>query len=149
MFKYKIVTPLLMWFIVGLGVIGCFVFVDDWRLFNSNYVNKIVFIGGIIFWFYLFGSAIKVHRQAVKSMDKINKLVTTGIYAKMRHPIYVGDILLAWSFFILFPRLDILLSVVWLNLILLVWMKVEERSLLAKFGQEYQDYKRRTRWFKF
>ena len=148
MFKYKIVSPIFMWLIVSLGSGFCLFFFDWQKLFQSNFINIAVFIITFIFWFYIFSSALKVHRQAIRSTEKIDKLITTGIYSKICHPIYVGDILLAWAVFILFPYFNVLIGVIWLSFVLLVWMKIEERSLLDKFGQEYEAYRQRTRWFR-
>jgi protein-S-isoprenylcysteine O-methyltransferase Ste14 len=74
------------------------------------------------------------------------ELVTSGIYSKIRHPIYVFGFLLLLSLVICVrePRWLIVLA-------LLVPMQLrrvrnEERALEAKFGDAYRAYKRKT-WF--
>lgn len=149
MLKYKLASPILMWSIVLSGSIPCLVFFNKTILLSSNFINIVIFIIILIIWIYIFISSLKAHRNAVKSVNKIDKLVITGIYSKLRHPIYIGDIILSWSVFILLPKLNVLLAVIWLNLVLVVWMFVEERTLISKFGKEYGDYKEKTGIFKF
>ena len=72
-------------------------------------------------------------------------LVTKGIYSKIRHPMYFGQILMAIGM-PLFARglVTLCLSIVWIAQILF-WKVTEERALLAKYP-EYEEYKKRT-WF--
>jgi protein-S-isoprenylcysteine O-methyltransferase Ste14 len=76
---------------------------------------------------------------------KAQKLVTTGVYARIRNPIYLfGGLLLAGLFLYFQPYL-LLLFVVLVPMQILRARK-EEQVLAAKFGEEYQRYKART-WF--
>lgn len=72
-------------------------------------------------------------------------LITTGIYSKIRHPMYLGQTLMAVGA-PLFTRgfVTLCLSVFWIAQILF-WTVREERELLAAYP-EYKDYKKRT-WF--
>jgi protein-S-isoprenylcysteine O-methyltransferase Ste14 len=74
------------------------------------------------------------------------RLVETGIYASVRHPIYGGLILLGvgWA---LFAASTLALALA-LLLVPFFWLKssVEERWLLERFPT-YGDYRRRTRRF--
>lgn len=71
------------------------------------------------------------------------QLVKTGLYKIIRHPSYLGTILI-WSFFglaiqnyIVFIFAFPLLLIAYINRI-----KKEEKMLLTQFGQEYLNYKR-------
>jgi protein-S-isoprenylcysteine O-methyltransferase Ste14 len=74
------------------------------------------------------------------------RLVETGIYGSVRHPIYGGLIMLGvgWA---LFAASTLALALA-LLLVPLFWLKssVEERWLLERFPT-YGDYRRRTRRF--
>ena len=85
------------------------------------------------------GSAFSVRAKA-------SELVTTGIYARIRNPIYVFGGLLVAGGFIWAHRPWLLL--IFALLIPLQWIRVrkEEQVLEAKFGNAYRDYKRKT-WF--
>jgi len=84
------------------------------------------------------GSAFSVRAKA-------QKLVTTGIYSRIRNPIYVfGGLMLAGLFLYFQPCL--LLIFIVLIPMQIKRAKNEERVLAEKFGEEYQRYKART-WF--
>ena len=73
------------------------------------------------------------------------KLVRTGIYSKIRHPMYLGFIL--WIIgFPLFMQSFITLasSVIWIPQIM--YWKISEESKLEEMYKEYREYKKRT-WF--
>jgi protein-S-isoprenylcysteine O-methyltransferase Ste14 len=73
-------------------------------------------------------------------------LVTTGIYSKIRHPMYIGLVLLHFGFPFIFRSFVACLStVLWAGLIS-IWKIFEEKNLEERFGQKYIDYKKQT-WF--
>ncbi len=84
--------------------------------------------------------------RAFSVKAKASTLVTTGIYARIRHPIYVFGGLMSVGIFIFAHRPWWLL--IWVPLIPLQVSRVrkEQQVLEAKFGEAYRDYKRRT-WF--
>ncbi len=77
---------------------------------------------------------------------KASILVTTGLYARIRNPIYVFGGLMSVGIFVFIHRPWWLL--IWVVLIPLQVFRVrkEEQVLEAKFGDAYRDYRRRT-WF--
>src|SRR3990167_7465649 len=84
--------------------------------------------------------------SAFSIKPRVSFLVTTGLYAKFRHPIYyfstsalIGINIFMWSFFIT----PLVVAVV-----VLQTMRIrKEDALLAKaFGRKYRGYRRRT-WF--
>lgn len=81
---------------------------------------------------------------AKKGFGEVDHLVTTGIYSRIRHPIYVGLILVHIGFPLAVRSLVTLVSAaIWTPLIAL-WMHWEEQSLERRFGREYVEYKRIT-----
>lgn len=80
--------------------------------------------------------------------DKAGPLVTNGIYAWTRHPIYVAfDLIFIGTFFVHSGWLFLLLVLVWLPLMHQTMLR-EERFLRFQFGDEYTDYcKRVGRYF--
>ena len=101
-------------------------------------------IGGPAFLLFVL-ARIQLGR-AFSVRAKASTLVTSGIYARIRNPIYVFGALLSVGIFIFVHRPWWLL--VWVPLIPLQWFRVrkEEQVLEAKFGDAYRDYKRKT-WF--
>jgi protein-S-isoprenylcysteine O-methyltransferase Ste14 len=69
------------------------------------------------------------------------RLVTTGIRARVRHPIYVGHLceMLAWS---VGTGLAVCWSLtVWAIVTGAIMIKMEDRELEKRFGDEYRDYR--------
>jgi protein-S-isoprenylcysteine O-methyltransferase Ste14 len=101
-------------------------------------------IGGPAFLLFVL-ARIQLGR-AFSLQAKATTLVTTGIYARIRNPIYVFGALLSVGIFIFAHRPWWLL--IWVPLIPLQRFRVrkEEQVLEAKFGNAYRDYKRKT-WF--
>lgn len=90
--------------------------------------------------FLMLSSAWRVLYKAQQE----HRLATTGWYARMRHPQYVAFILIMLGFLLQWPTLLTLAMFP-----ILVWMylrlaSAEERDVLAEFGQEYEEYRRRT-----
>jgi protein-S-isoprenylcysteine O-methyltransferase Ste14 len=83
--------------------------------------------------------------MGLKGVKGGEKLVTNGIYSKIRNPMYIGFII--WI--IGFPTfmgsiITLATSGIWIAHIL-YWKSVEEKELEEKF-EEYKEYKKRT-WF--
>ncbi len=74
-------------------------------------------------------------------------LVTTGIYGLVRHPQYLGIILLTLGLLIQWPTIPTLLM--WPILALLYYRLAirEEKMLEERFGDEYRRYRRRVPMF--
>ena len=84
--------------------------------------------------------------RAFSVRAKATSLVTTGIYARVRHPIYVFGALVVAGILIAADRPWWLLIFAVLIPVQLLRVRAEEQALEAKFGDAYRDYKRRT-WF--
>jgi protein-S-isoprenylcysteine O-methyltransferase Ste14 len=73
------------------------------------------------------------------------KVIKTGPYAKIRHPGYLGNILLWSGFGVLSSNLDVaLLFPVMFVAAYLYRISVEERMLAGALGDDYAEYRRRT-----
>lgn len=73
-----------------------------------------------------------------------DELVVGGAYRLVRHPLYLGWMLMVFAT----PHMtgDRLLFAAVSSVYLLVAIPWEERSLEDTFGQAYREYKRRVRW---
>ncbi len=79
-------------------------------------------------------------------IDQASRLVTTGVFQYSRNPMYIGFtcVLVGWATCLAAPWTLIgpLAFVLFTNRFQIV---PEERMMLAKFGQEYEDYRTRVR----
>lgn len=99
-------------------------------------LSNIFIFGGFI----MLSSAWRVLYQA----QTRRRLATTGLYAHMRHPQYVAFTLIMFGFLLQWPTLVTLLMFPVLVLVYARLAKVEERDMVAEFGQDYEQYRRRT-----
>lgn len=76
---------------------------------------------------------------------KAQNLVTTGVYSRIRNPIYVFGALMLVGAALYFKPIFLLLFVVLIPM-QIVRARKEEKVLAEKFGEEYQRYKAQT-WF--
>ena len=78
--------------------------------------------------------------------NKVNKLVTSGIYKYSRNPMYLGLLMIVISssiFYLnIFSILTPLFFYLWINRF---QIKREEVFLTEKFGEDYLSYKKKTR----
>jgi len=71
-------------------------------------------------------------------------LATTGPYAKMRHPQYVGFVLIMFGFLIQWPTL---LTLIMFPILVLMYMQLargEEADVRKEFGEAWGEYARTT-----
>ena len=74
------------------------------------------------------------------------KLVTTGIYGWVRHPLYLSNGLLALGMAILFKSLFALLFSIPYSLSYLLIIHFEEKALLEEYGEDFKSYKKKVPW---
>ena len=86
---------------------------------------------------YLAGAS---HRLLLGKIRDEPQLIREGVFGIVRHPMYLGEILLYLAFLLFSPSLAA--AVVWILVIafLNIIARYEERQLLAHFGGEYRDY---------
>lgn len=77
---------------------------------------------------------------------KATSLVTTGLYAKMRNPIYYFGAFLILGFVVWTGNLWFLLAFLVLIPMQIIRGRAEARVLEEKFGAAYVEYRKRT-WF--
>jgi len=114
-----------------------------WRAnphFGPFHLLSFVFIGG---GFILISASWRVLYEA----QRLHKMATWGSYAYVRHPQYVGFIMVMFGFLLQWPTLLTLAMFP-----VLVWMYVhlahqEERESLREFGDEYRRYMDRVPGF--
>jgi protein-S-isoprenylcysteine O-methyltransferase Ste14 len=105
--------------------------------FGMPHILSIVFIFG---GFYLLATAWHVLYDAQRN----GKLATTGAYAKVRHPQYVGFVVIMFGFLLQWPTLVTLLMFPVLVYMYVRLARQEERDSEAQFGDAWREYAART-----
>lgn len=82
----------------------------------------------------------------LRGVENISHLVTTGLFAKIRHPMYTGFILwiAGWALYY-GAAVSLVLGGIGIGNIL-YWRQREEAELEAQFGEDFRRYRRQT-WF--
>jgi protein-S-isoprenylcysteine O-methyltransferase Ste14 len=104
----------------------------------------------------LYAGAMMLRQAAIRELGKFwslqveireqHRLVTTGVYAYVRHPAYAAIIFEVISLPILASAWWTLAAAVVTYIPLLMWrMMCEERELAAKFGDAYERYRKQVR----
>lgn len=80
-------------------------------------------------------------------IEKTTRLVTTGAFGYVRHPLYASLLLLAWGAFLKDPSWVGLGLAAGATALLVATARAEEAENVRYFGTEYVDYMRRTKRF--
>jgi protein-S-isoprenylcysteine O-methyltransferase Ste14 len=114
-----------------------------WRAnphFGPFHLLSFAFIGGG-FWL------ISVGWKALYEAQREHRLVTTGLYAYIRHPQYVGFILVMFGFLLQWPTLLTLAMFPVLAVMYVRLARSEEREAMATFGAQYERYMKQVPGF--
>jgi len=96
--------------------------------------------------------SVSANRQFAKAGTNVNTfnepdtLVTDGWFSHSRNPMYLGFVIALAGIWILLGSMSPILGVLIFTIVTDRWyIAYEEQKMAAKFGQAYQDYKRRVR----
>jgi len=116
-------------------------FILNYTTFLNQYIPLYIRTPlGIIFLFvsgYLARAGLKT---VFRDEEKEPGVIREGVFGIMRHPIYLGEVLLYIGF--LFLSLSLAAAVVWLVAtgFLFYISRFEEKLLLKRFGKAYKEY---------
>lgn len=85
--------------------------------------------------------------SSLLAFEKTTALVTTGIYAYIRHPLYSSLLLLTWGIY--FKALSLASTALALvaTTFLIATARADEAECMRFFGEAYQEYMQRTKRF--
>ena len=96
-------------------------------------------LAGVILSRYTLGQSFSVQARAVR-------LVTTGIYSRIRNPIYISGFLFGSGIFLIIHKPILLAFFAALIPVQIIRARREAAVLEARFGDEYRAW-RKTTWF--
>jgi len=141
----------------GVTLLGFGMAILDF-IFLQNFTFQLFGIAGL--FLFLIGAALRIKARLelnkkagfggyfrtwkVKIL-KDHQLVTDGLYKHIRNPIYLAEILRNLGFVLIFSSGYGSLQILLASIFLLFRINLEEKILLAEFGEEYKKYKRNTK----
>jgi protein-S-isoprenylcysteine O-methyltransferase Ste14 len=146
--QYLLVKPVIRmmieWpIIIILGILGE---IFSWSsLPLSPYSN---FIGGailIVGWVFHV-RCHRAHKQAHEQSRQIEAIVTTGMFSKIRHPMYLSLILMYLGLAIAWGIVWMLVPSFFFSALTVMTAVEEEEFLLRKFGRKYEEYMQQVPW---
>ncbi|MEW5957137.1 MAG: isoprenylcysteine carboxylmethyltransferase family protein [Chloroflexota bacterium] len=114
---------------------------DPWPVARPDWLRGLgfgAFIGGLAL---AIGALVQL-----RGLENVNRLVTGGLFARVRHPMYAGFILWipGWALYH-GAMLSLLAGLVGIANIL-YWQQLEEQELESRYGATYRTYRQQT-WF--
>jgi protein-S-isoprenylcysteine O-methyltransferase Ste14 len=117
--------------------------------FSALQISSWLLLIGSIFLvlhgFYLLMTTGRPEQTA--NIEKTTRLVRTGAYRYIRHPLYASLFYLGWGVFLKNLSVASALLIFALTFFLIITTKAEERENIAKWGDEYSSYMRETKMF--
>ena len=154
---FRIIIWLLM--LIGGAVLSIYydkIYFYDW--FNSTKFHVATMIPG----YFLLKLVLKASRNTGRFLSEngregdlprlqTNKLVTTGLYGCMRHPMHLGLLFFPLAFALLVGSPVFIMIVAPLEMLFMIIMikLFEEPEAEKKFGKAYGDYKKQVPFFNF
>jgi protein-S-isoprenylcysteine O-methyltransferase Ste14 len=136
---------------VGLGILPILFLASGWPAFASYDPSVAQLAAGLI----VAALALVLFRKTHLALGKFwsvsldirdgHRLITEGIYARLRHPMYTAFWLMALAQALLLPNLvSGPAGLVGFGFLFFSRIGPEEKMMEAKFGNEYREYRRRT-----
>ena len=123
-----------------ITAIGSWLAFQSWESSIRFYLGLALLPIGLAIW--LMGL---IHLgKAFHGLPMAKQLVTTGIYSKFRHPVYVGSIFFFLGLCLCTAHWGVIIFTVLLLFTQVFRAKSEEKKLAEKFGDEYLKYRKRT-----
>lgn len=101
-----------------------------------------------IYQFRKFGIKDKSRKDpALFNFEKTSKLIDTGIFKWIRHPMYSSLLFLGWGIYFKNPSVTLFIVAFVSGIFLYLTAKADENECIIYFGNKYVSYMKNTRMF--
>lgn len=120
------------------------------QLLDSNLLKWLgaimVLFGIVLMWQALKGYNLSAfagtYQYKTGEEETADALITSGLNAHVRHPLYFATLLLVWGSCLFRPHLPMLLIAIITTLYLWIGTRLEEQKLIRQFGIAYKNYQK-------
>jgi len=140
----------ILYVLVGMTFIVILASIDyyyNFSLFNYNvgyYIGFALFIIGLVLQGVAEATLGKYYLPSIGTVEG-QKIVKDGIYKYIRHPGYLGEIIIFFGLgFVTYSLLGILGAFIVSLMVYVGEVIPEEKYMLEKFGKEYEEYMKET-----
>ncbi len=157
----KTAFRLIVWVVFLFGGVWAGLLLDK-KLFPGFYNNLWIHIACFVVGLVILKLVMTISRNTGRTLAKYgregalkrmetNRLVKTGVYEKMRHPMHLGLMLFPFAFAFMAGSPSFILIIAPLEVVLMLIMikLIEEPEAILKFGDEYRIYMKTTPGFCF
>lgn len=132
--------------VIGFGMPLCEAALQE-NLTTEKWMTAtgIAFMLAGFFITYKANRAIAENWSPVLEKTKEQRLVRSGVYAFVRHPLYLSGLLILVGTNIYFANTWSWFSILMVFIVTLYRIPIEEGRLEERYGQEYIDYKQKTK----
>jgi protein-S-isoprenylcysteine O-methyltransferase Ste14 len=138
---------LILFFVVwGIDSLGFFMFGYSTVVFEAL-AFPLLFSGTILSLCLSFYLVSKSHKAVLEQVHDPPKLVDSGVYAWVRHPMYLGTLLFCLAF--IFINVSLISIAIWIAFFVFYdrMATYEEKGLIAILGDQYTAYQKRvSKW---
>ena len=135
---------LILFFVVwGLDLLGFFMFGYSTVIFQALAFPPLL-AGTVLSLAFSFYLVSKSHKAVLEQVQDPPQLVDSGVYAWVRHPMYLGILLFCLA--CLFISVSLISIVIWIAFFIFYdrMATYEEKSLIAILGEPYIAYQKRV-----
>lgn len=126
-----------------------FVFIPSFLIKITAIVCIIIGLATLMFAFVVFDRMEFLGFKLPES-NQDAKLIISGIYHYVRHPLYTGIFFLLLGLFLWKPSIAVILFSITTIVYIEIGSRLEEQKLIDYFGQSYIDYRKQAkRYFPF
>ena len=136
LFLFSLIAMLILWWLFPSA---------RFLSFPAILLGLPLLVGGL--WLSILGSnKFEEVQTEIKTFDDPDVLVTDGVFRYTRNPMYLGFVIALLGVALLFGSLPTFIVVAVYFVITDRWyIQYEEQAMARVFGEEYRQYKKRTR----
>jgi hypothetical protein len=137
--KQRVIGHFVMWALIATGFFLAFSLLPKYDLFSTS-GGLILFICApiAILAIYELVSAFYFRRSFYRKVS-FESLIRSGIYGRCVHPTCSFSVFVAWIIFLIYPDIRLLMSVSWMTIIVLFWIRLEKETIIPKLKSHVMD----------